>query len=38
MQDRKKPAGNGRAAAWAIGAVALSAWFGVVWLMFGDVL
>jgi hypothetical protein len=38
MQDGQEPAGNGRAAAWAIGAAALSAWFLVVWLMFGDVL
>lgn len=38
MEDGRDPIDDGRTAAWAIGAVALSAWFVVLWLMFGDVL
>ncbi len=38
MREEQEPPGNGRAAAWTIGAIALSAWFVILWLMFGDVL
>jgi hypothetical protein len=38
MLDGQEPHGDGRTAAWAIGAVALTAWFVILWLMFGDVL
>ena len=38
MADSEGPRGDGRAAVWAIGAVALAGWFTLLWLMFGDVL
>lgn len=38
MPDGDEPRDDGRRAAWTIGAVALGAWFIILWLMFGDVL
>lgn len=38
MAGGEEPQGDGRTAAWAIGIVALAAWFMLLWLMFGDVL
>lgn len=38
MPDGDEPQSDGRALVWAIGAIALAAWFTMLWLMFGDVL
>ena len=38
MSDEEEPQSDGRAIVWTIGAVALAAWFILLWLMFGDVL